>query len=306
MSENMTDTETHGTVPGPALAVPDSKHSANHHPGNNMGRLLLDMGKLTPEGAEQVLRAAKERGLRFGEAAVQLGLVSEEDIQQVLAHQFDYPYLHAGQGKYPPELVAAFQPFSPTVETLRAVRSQLMLRWFTEQRKSLVVACVNEGEGASFLAANLAVVFSQLGEHTLLVDANLRNPRQHDMFQLQERRGLSDILAGRADLSVITKVEYFVDLSVLAAGTLPPNPQELVSRTSFNELTQDLAARYDVILYDVAGFSTAADLMAVAACTEGVLLVVRKNQTRMAAISILNEQLTRNGIEMVGTVVVDF
>lgn len=275
-------------------------------PSNNMGRLLLDMGKLTPEGAEQVLRAAKEKGLRFGEAAVHLGLVSEEDIQQVLAHQFDYPYLHAGQGKYSAELVAAFHPFSPTVETLRAVRSQLMLRWFTEQRKSLMIACVNEGEGASFLASNLAVVFSQLGEHTLLVDANLRNPRQHDIFQLQEKRGLSDILAGRADLDVITKVEYFVDLSVLAAGTLPPNPQELVSRTSFNELTQNLAARYDVILYDVAGFSTASDLMAVGACAEGVLLVVRKNQTRMAAISALNEQLERNGIEMVGTVVVDF
>ncbi len=274
--------------------------------GNNMGRLLLDMGKLTPEGAEQVLRTAKEKGLRFGEAAVHLGLVSEEDIQQVLAHQFDYPYLHAGQGKYSPELVAAFQPFSTTVETLRAVRSQLMLRWFTEQRKALVIACVNEGEGASFFASNLAVVFSQLGEHTLLVDANLRSPRQHDIFQLQEKRGLSDILAGRADLSVITKVEYFVDLSVLAAGTLPPNPQELLSRTLFNELTQNLAVRYDVILYDVAGFSTASDLMAVGACAEGVLLVVRKNHTRMSAISILNEQMERNGIEMVGTVVVDF
>lgn len=273
---------------------------------NNMGRLLLDMGKLTPEGAEQVLRTAKEKNMRFGEAAVHLGLVSEADIQQVLAHQFDYPYLHHDQGKYSHELVAAFQPFSSHVEILRACRSQLMLRWFSDHRKSLTVMCVNSGDGASFIAANLAVVFSQLGEHTLLVDANLRNPRQQDIFHLQEKRGLSDILAGRAGLDVITKVEYFVDLSILAAGTLPPNPQELLSRTSFSDLSKNLALRYDVILYDVASSTTAADVLAVSACTEGVLLVARKNRTRISDIRNFAEQLERNGIELVGSMMVDF
>ncbi len=273
---------------------------------NNMGRLLLDMGKLTPEGAEQVLRTAKEKNMRFGEAAVHLGLVSEADIQQVLAHQFDYPYLHHDQGKFSPELVAAFQPFSSHVEILRACRSQLMLRWFSDHRKSLTVMCVNSGDGASFIAANLAVVFSQLGEHTLLVDANLRNPRQQDIFQLQEKRGLSDILAGRAGLDVITKIEYFVDLSILAAGTLPPNPQELLSRTSFSDLSKNLALRYDVILYDVASGTSAADVPAASACTEGLLLVARKNRTRIRDIRNFAEQLERNGIELVGSLMVDF
>ena len=273
---------------------------------NNMGRLLLDMGKLTPEGAEQVVRVAKEKDMRFGEAAVHLGLVSEADIQQVLAHQFDYPYLHHDQGTYSHELVAAFQPFSAHVESLRACRSQLMLRWFSDQRKALTVMCVEAGEGASFIAANLAVVFSQLGEHTLLVDANLRHPRQSDIFQLKEKQGLSDILAGRAGLDVITKAEYFVDLSILAAGTLPPNPQELLSRSSFADLSKTLASRYDVILYDVAAFSTAADVLAVAANTEGVLLVARKNRTRIGVIRNLSEQLERNGIELVGSIMVDF
>jgi protein-tyrosine kinase len=273
---------------------------------NNMGRLLLDRGKLSPEGAEQVVRLAKETGMRFGEAAVQLGLVTEADIQQVLADQFDYPYLHHGEGKYSDELVAAFQPFSTHVETLRAVRSQLMLRWFSEQRKALAVVCVNAGEGASFIAANLAVVFSQLGEHTLLVDANLRNPRQQALFQLEQRQGLSDILAGRADLDVITKVQYFVDLSVLSSGTLPPNPQELLSRTTFREFTQKLANRYDVVIYDAPAFSTAADLMAVAACTEGALLITRKNKTRIATIRSLKDQFERNGIEVVGSLMLDF
>jgi protein-tyrosine kinase len=283
----------------PAAMVPVGRDTS-------MGRILLDMGKLTPEDAERVVRLAKDEGMRFGEAAQQLGLITQADIQQVLAHQFDYPYLHHGQGKYPVELVAAFQPFSAHVETLRAVRSQLMLRWFSSQRKSLAIASVNMGEGASFIAANLAVVFSQLGEHTLLVDANLRQPRQHNIFHLEGRQGLSDVLAGRADQDAISKVEYFVDLSLLPAGTLPPNPQELVSRTSFNELTHQLSGKFDVILYDVPAFSTAADAFAISACAEGVLLVVRKNHTRLADINAIKEQLMQSGTEVVGSLMVDF
>jgi chain length determinant protein tyrosine kinase EpsG len=290
---------------GMANGVTPHLHS---HSGreNSMGRLLLDMGRLTPEDAERVVRVAKEEGMRFGEAAQHLGLVTEADIQQVLAHQFDYPYLHSGQGSFPVELVAAFQPFSAHVEMLRAVRSQLMLRWFSEDRKSLAIASVNSGEGASFFAANLAVVFSQLGEHTLLVDANLRQPRQHEIFHQEGRQGLSDILVGRADLSAISKVEYFVDLSLLPAGTLPPNPQELVSRSSFANLNQSLASKFDVILYDVPAFSTAADAFGISACAEGVLLVVHKNQTRLADVSAISEQLARSGTEVVGSVLLEF
>src|SRR5471032_2598092 len=124
---------------------------------SSIGGLLLESGKITPENAERVLRMQKELGIRFGEAAQRLGLITEADIQQVLARQFDYPYLQAGQGNYSPRLLAAYQPFSPQVEALRAIRSQLMLRWFARGRKSLVILGVDGGDGASLFAANLAV-----------------------------------------------------------------------------------------------------------------------------------------------------
>ncbi|MEG2962214.1 MAG: chain length determinant protein tyrosine kinase EpsG, partial [Janthinobacterium sp.] len=123
---------------------------------SSIGALLLSLGKITPESAERVLRMQKELGIRFGEAAQRLGLVTEADIQQVLARQFDYPYLQQGEGKYSDKLIAAYQPFSPQVETLRAIRSQLMLRWMALGRKSLVVVGVNDGDGTSLFAANLA------------------------------------------------------------------------------------------------------------------------------------------------------
>lgn len=273
---------------------------------SSMGALLVDAGKLTIEGAERALRMQKDLGIRFGEAAVRLGLVSEDDVQEALARQFAYPYLPKGQANLSPRLVAAYEPFSPQVESLRAIRSQLMLRWFARGHRALAVLGADPEDGAALFAANLAVVFSQLGEQTLLVDANLRAPRQHDVFGLRPRQGLSDLLAGRADLDVVLRVGGFVDLSVLPAGTLPPNPQELLSRDAFRTLDTSLASRYDVVLYDLAPFGAGADALAVAARAGGVLLAVRKDHTRVAQLARMAEQLAEAGAEVVGAVVMEF
>jgi len=273
---------------------------------SSIGSILLDMGKITPADAERILKFQKEKGMRFGEAAQILGLISESDIDQVLARQFDYPYLPAGQGNFPAGLVAAYQPFSGQVETLRAIRSQLMLRWFTQGRKTLAIAGLAQDDSVSMFIANLAVVFSQLGEKTLLVDANLRTPRQQGIFRTQARQGLSDILAERVDFdTTITRIEPFVDLSVLQAGTLPPNPQELVSRGTFAAMNARLGHNFDVVLYDVAPFAVGADALAVAVHAGGVLLVARKHRTRLADIHAASEQLARYGADVVGSVLLE-
>jgi chain length determinant protein tyrosine kinase EpsG len=287
----------------PVLSALPADHSAAE---STMGALLLDSGKLTPENAERVLRTQKELGLRFGEAAVRLGLVSEEDIQQALARQFSYPYLQKGDANLSTRLVAAYEPFSPQVEALRAIRSQLMLRWFARGRRALAIVGVDENDGASLFASNLAVVFSQLGEQTLLVDANLRSPRQQETFGLKPRQGLSDLLAGRADLDVISRIPCFVDLSVMPAGTLPPNPQELLARDGFRNLNTQLESRYDVVLYDLPAFGSGADALAVAGRAGGVLLVARKHHTRINNVTRMVEQLVDAGGEVLGSVVVEF
>jgi chain length determinant protein tyrosine kinase EpsG len=272
----------------------------------SIGRLLLDMGRITPEDAERVLRLQKEESLRFGDAALKLGLITEADILQVLSLQFDYPYLQPGHGNFDPELVAAYQPFSSQVEGLRALRSQLILRWFGEGQKSLALVSANAGEGCSHLAANLAVVFSQLGEHTLLVDTNLREPRQHKIFNLNETRGLSDILVGRAGMEVMTRVESLVDLTVLGAGTIPPNPQELLSRSSFTDFMNQAIGGFDVIIVDTAPAASTSDAQSIAARCGGVLLVSRLNQTRLAEIASIRDQITVTGARIVGAVVNDY
>lgn len=271
----------------------------------SIGAILIDSGRLTLDDAEHILRKQNDEGLRFGEAAIKLGLLKEEDIQFALARQFDYPYLVPGESNVSKELVAAYQPFSRQVESLRALRSQLMLRWFngSPDRRAISIVSTARKEGRSYLAANLAVVFSQLGERTLLVDADLRNPRQHELFGLANRAGLAQMITGRADESAIERVPAFMDFSVITAGSAPPNPQELLSRSSFSNLLAMLSGRYDVIVVDTPAADEGADAQTVAVRTGAALLVARQNASYVDDLQDLSDSLHHATAAVVGVVI---
>lgn len=277
----------------------------NSGSGRSIGAILIDSGRLAPEAAERILKLQKEQGIRFGDAAIQLGLLTDEDIQQALSRQYDYPYLMPGDDCISEEVIAAFKPFSPIVEQLRALRSQLMLRWFDAEagHKTLAVVSAGRGEGRSFTAANLAVVFSQLGERTLLIDADLRNPSQHRLFRLSNKQGLSSLLAGRAELGdTVTRIPGLIDLSVMPAGATPPNPQELLSRPVFNALMASLQGQYDIIVVDTPAGAESADCQAIAARTRGALVVARKDIASAPQVQTLVASLQNAGVAVVGSV----
>jgi len=275
-------------------------------PNISVGSLLLNAGKLKLQDLELIQHCQKEQGLRFGEAAVKLGFVAEVDIQQALAQQFNYPYLKAGEEGFSQELVAAYQPFSPHVETLRGLRSQLRLRWLNEENKQLALVGSGSRVGCSYLAANLAIVFSQLGPQTLLVDANMRNPCQHQLFNLTQQQGLSDLLAGRIGMEAISKIPSFVDLSILPAGTLPPNPQELLGRPAFGFLLRELAKKYDVILLDTPNGLVYADMQNIVAETGAALLVMHKHKTLLSDANAIKAQVSNAKAQIVGVVLNEF
>lgn len=273
--------------------------------GRSIGAILIDNGRLTPDAAERILKLQKEQGLRFGDAAIQLGLLTEADIQQALSRQYDYPYLMPGDERVSEEVVAAFKPFSPIVEQLRAVRSQLMLRWFDADvgHKTLAVVSASRADGRSFTAANLAVVFSQLGERTLLIDADLRNPSQHQLFRLENKLGLSSLLAGRAELAeAVIRIPGLIDLSVLPAGATPPNPQELLARPVFNALMATAAGQYDIVIVDTPAGTETADSQTIAARTRGAVVVARRNATSSPALQVFVTSLQHSGVTVVGSV----
>jgi protein-tyrosine kinase len=276
-------------------------------PGRSIGAILIDIGRLSPENAERILRLQKEQGKRFGDAAIELGLLTEDDIRFALSSQFDYPYLPAGDNSLSHELVAAYKPFSPVVEQLRALRSQLMLRWFDAEvdRKALAIVSPGAGEGRSFIAANLAIVFSQLGERTLLIDADLRKPRQHELFKLGNSAGLSGLLAGRANDAAVVRVPSLLGLSVLPAGAVPPNPQELLGRAAFVETLYSLGRDFDVVIIDTPAASEYADAQTIAVRAGAAVMLARKNQTSIPDIVELTGSLQQSGATLVGSMLND-
>src|SRR5438270_4192166 len=229
--------------------------------GRHIGAILMDEGKLPATAAEQVLARQRELGWRFGEAAIELNLITDADLRQALAKQYEFPYLVSGPDGVSKELVAAWDPFHPVVEELRALRTQLLIRWHNPEagRRTLAVCSANAREGRSFIAANLAVVFSQLGQRTLLIDADFRAPRQQAIFNVPDRFGLSSALSNRSDLSAAVPVPGLTGLSVLPAGPLPPNPLELLSRPNFAALIGKAQQEYDVILIDTPAATEYAD-----------------------------------------------
>ncbi len=270
----------------------------------NIGEYLVAAGKLKKDDVARVIALQQDKNIRFGEAAVRLGLVSENDIQQILAEQFDYQYLSQGQNHFSNEVFAAYQPFSPEAESLRKLRTQLQLRWFNQGHKGLVILGPTGGEGVSRVAANLAVTFAQAGMKTLLIDANMRSPRQHELFKLGRRAGLSEVLGGRADKSAIVQAGGLDNLWVLGAGATPPNPAELLVRPQFRLFMKEALDAFDIVLVDAPAAARAPDFQTIVANQiGGALMVTRKNRSKFAHVDQLQEMVSAVGAIVVGGVI---
>jgi len=268
-----------------------------------IGSILAAQGKLDPAGIEQVIKLQQARGLRFGEAALRLQLITLEDLRAALAKQYDYPYLPLDGDDFSPDLSVSRDARHPQAEQFRALRTQLLVRWSNIPREPRALAIVSPGplEGRSFVAANLAVLFAQLGLRTLLIDADLRTPRQFEIFNIPDQIGLSAVLSGRAGREAAVPVPALGPLSVLPAGAPPPNPQELLLRPSLAAFLEHADSEYDVILVDTPPARENADAQCVAFCAGSVLVLARTNHTRVDDAAGLVRDLGAAGALVVGT-----
>jgi len=285
-----------------------AEQAAVKAPDRMMGRLLVNAGRLSVRDAERILQLQRERHLRFGDAAKALGVLTDADIEFALSRQFEYPYLRPGESKVSQDVVAAYDPFSPQVEVFRTLRTQLTLRLLDNDasHKSIAILSAARHEGRSYVAANLAVMFAQSGRRTVLLDADLRNPTQHLLFGLEKRAGLSEVMSGRAGAEALQRIESLPNLSLLPAGTVPPNPQELLSRPLFGELLHQLDARVDVILIDAPPAAETADAQTIAVRAGAAVIVVRKNTSLAWRVQGVSNSVALAKATIVGAVLNDF
>lgn len=269
-----------------------------------LGDIFRETRKLEATQIEQILAYQREHGLLFGEAAVALRLVEQSDVLWALSQQFHYPYAGAGRKRFDAELIVAIEPFSSVSESFRGIRSQLIKRLgHGSERRAIAVVSADDGDGKSFVAANLAIVFSQLGRRTLLIDADMRAPRIDRIFDIPRGPGLSAILSGRVSPRALVPVGDLPHLFVLGVGTLPPNPLELLESPAFGAMLTELAAKFDYVIIDTPSASRGADAGVISARGGAFLTVARKGKTRMAAMNELIASLRDPSIEALGFIV---
>ncbi len=274
----------------------------------SIGDILSELRDLSADQVEQILRHQRDHNVRFGEAAVALQLVSKEDVLFALSQQFHYPYAPEEKRVNTPELVTLNEPFSPRAEYFRAMRTQLTMRAFAEgeMRRAVAVISPDTGDGKTYCAANLAVTLAQLGGRTLLVDADMRGPRLHQVFGLPNRTGLSGILSGRADRQVIQQVAGVPSLFVLPVGTTPPNPLELAERPAFGLLMRELAVKFDHVLVDTPAAIYGSDASVIAARCGAAIIVARKNKAKIDLLQDLVASFSGSPAKLVGVVMNEF
>lgn len=268
---------------------------------NKIGRMLESRGKITRDEFKAIINVQNEQNLRFGDAALLLGLVQNDDIKAVLAEQFAYTTPPDRNSALDPKLIAVFQPDSPQTEALRSLRSELLLRYFNRgSHLSLAIVGADDAPGIALTAANLAITFAQLGIATLLVDANLRSPQLHTLFGHNERNpGLSDLIAERLVVEPVA-IPSLGSLWVLAAGTEAPNPQELLASKYYAEKLQELATHFEVIIINTPPLNRVKDAQLVAANSGAALVVVRENISRLKEVETMCSNLRGVGVRLLG------
>jgi chain length determinant protein tyrosine kinase EpsG len=274
----------------------------------SLGEILRRTKGLTGEQVEQALEYQRAHGIRFGEAVVALGMARPEDIIWALSQQFHYPYAPISERSLNDELVVANSPFSENIEAFRDLRTQLLMGVMAEgeNRRPLAVVSANSGDGKSFIVANLAVAFSQLPGRTLLIDADLRSPRLHEVFGVEASPGLSGILAGRTEPNVIKPVGHLPNLYLLPAGVQAPNPAELLHRAAFSLLLRELLAKFDHVLVDTPAATHGPDARIIAAHCGAAMVIGRKGESRVKPMQALVAHLNKSKIQIAGALVNEY
>jgi chain length determinant protein tyrosine kinase EpsG len=273
-----------------------------------IGTILSSKVPLSAHDIDRILTYSRAHGMRFGDAAVALRLVTQDQVLQSLAEQFGYLYSNEERRKLMPELVGMNQPFSLQAEAIREIRSQLTMRVFASPRPSPALAVVSpaSGDGKTFLCANLAVSLAQVGGRTLLIDADLRGPRLHEVFKVDNTTGLSSVLAGHVDSNVIQQVPEAANLFIMPGGVTPPNPLELVERAAFRMLLRQLTSRFDHVIVDTPADVYGVDAQVIASRCGAALVLARKNESRVGALQKFVSALTDSSAHIAGVIMNDY
>jgi polysaccharide biosynthesis transport protein len=202
-------------------------------------------------------------------------------------------------------LISHFKPRSPISESFRSLRTNLELSEVDKTAMSLVVTSAGASEGKSTVISNLAIAYAQFGMKVLLVDGDMRKPTIHKMFSTPKKPGLANMITKRSKLDESIFKTEIDNLYVMPAGSLPPNPSELLGSKAMKELFTQLRKQFDKIFFDAPPLMAVTDAALLGSMTDGVLLVTRAGEAQKEVVVHLQQEMKNTKINIAGTVLND-
>jgi protein-tyrosine kinase len=315
-SELLLDETSEYALPGSEQAVADA---------------LITLFRLPAEAIDSINDSIRTQHIPFSQAALRSGLITEGELKQAIDWVNDQKQPQAGrsiieealrrnasarrelvvwQGEpLDPghELVLPHDPYNERSETVRTLRTELLMRT-AGRRGAAVFALIScdSREGRSQLCAELAIAFAQLGSRTLLVDADMRNPRQHLLFGADNQVGLVQCLQDAGAQTRLHPVKGVPQMGLLTSGPTPPNALELLSSSRLERLMSDWRRTYDYVVIDTPPASQYSDCLAVATSAGNVVLLGKKNATSFKSLAALQRKLITTQARIVGAVINSF
>ena len=199
-------------------------------------------------------------------------------------------------------LITHYQRRSPAAESFRYLRVAINFSAPAEALKSLVFTSSVPSEGKSFIAHNIAISLAQDGNRTLLIDADLRKPRAHHVFRMENLTGLSNFLTSDIQFETVIRETFIENLWVILSGPVSPNPAEILASQRMTELLQLVRERFDRVIIDAPPLTGIGDSLVLGSMTTHVVFVIRSGKTPCDIIRQSKELLEKSGIRIIGTI----
>ena len=199
-------------------------------------------------------------------------------------------------------LITHFQRKSQAAESFRFLRVAINFSAPAETLKVLVFTSSIPSEGKSFVAHNIAVSLAQDGNRTLLVDADLRRPRAHSIYKMENQTGLSNFLTSEIEFDTIVRETFIENLWVVLSGPVSPNPAEILGSKRMADLLHRARERFDRIIVDAPPLAGMGDALVLGRMTTHVVFVIRAGKTPIDIIMHSKELLDGSGIRVIGAV----
>ncbi len=203
--------------------------------------------------------------------------------------------VHPGNGEHKAFLITALRPRDPVVDTYRSMRTNLQFASVDKPIKSLVISSSIPSEGKTLTVANLAISYAELGKRVVIIDGDMRKPKQHEVFGLKKTPGLSDCLIKGCDIDQVLYKTHIPNLFLIPCGTNPPNPAEMIASQRLSDFLAHAESLFDLVIIDTPPANVVTDAILFSTKASHTMLVIKFASTniRMVADAIANLRRAR-------------